>query len=290
MTRRWITVAAATLALGLFTAACAEPDGGGGGANGDAIEHPTGADELVLRWEYTGGLVPFEYNLSRIPNWSLYGDGRLIVPGPMIEIYPPPTPPNLIVTRLSEDGVQAILAAADDAGLLDGDATYDYPCNADAATTVFTTNAAGRTSVVSAYALGDAMGGSCPDVDDEARQALADFQAKLGDLESWLPAGSIGPEEPFDYQEMRIYVQPYQGEPEMPQQPVAWPLDPGLDAFGEAADTGGISDVRCGVVSGADLQTLLRTAEGTNQLTPWTSDGSEYRLILRPLLPDEHGC
>jgi hypothetical protein len=290
MTRRWTRIVGATLALGLFAAACGESEGGGGGGTGNPIEHPTGADDLVLRWEYTGGFVPYEFNLSRIPEWSLYGDGRLIVQGPMIEIYPPPTPPSLLVTRLSEDGVQAILAAARDAGLMDGDATYDYPCIADAATTVFTTNADGRTSVVSAYALGDAMGGSCPDVDDEARQELADFQGKLGDLGSWLPQGSVGVEEPFTYEEMRIYAQPYQGEPELPQEPVAWPLAVGLDAFGEAAEPGAIQDIRCGVVSGTDLDAVLQTAEGTNELTPWTSDGAEHRLILRPLLPDERGC
>ena len=295
MTHRWAGILGATLALGLLAAACGEPqDGGGGtgdtGGTGGAIEHPTGADDLVLRWEYTGGFVPYEYNLSRIPSWSLYGDGRVIVEGPMIEIYPPPTPPSLLVTRLSEDGVQAILGAAEDAGLMDGDATYDYPCIADAATTVFTTNAGGRTSVVSAYALGDAMGGSCPDVDDEARQALADFQTSLGDLASWLPEGSVGVEEPFAYDEMRIYAQPYQGEPELPQQPVDWPLATGLGDFGASVDAGGISELRCGVVSGADLEAVLGTAQGTNELTPWTSDGDEYRLILRPLLPDEHGC
>ena len=30
--------------------------------------------------------------------------------------------------------------------------------------------------------------------------------------------------------------------------------------------------------------------EQANQLTPWTSDGSQYGLLFRPLLPDESGC
>lgn len=276
----------AALTLGLLTAACGESEGEGAG--GGTIEHPTGSDELVLRWEYSGGFMPYEYLLSRIPSWSMYGDGRVIVQGPMIEIYPPPTPPSLLVTRLSEDGIQAILAAAQDAGLMDGDANYDYMCVTDAPTTVFTTNANGTTSVVTAYAL-DVTGGTCEGSDDEARQALADFQAELGDL-SWLPEGSVGAEEPFDYEEMRIHVLPYQSDPELPQQPVAWPLSPGLDAFGDEQGTGGLEGARCGVVSGTDLDTFLRAAEGANELTPWTSDGDEYRLILRPLLPDERGC
>jgi hypothetical protein len=43
-------------------------------------------------------------------------------------------------------------------------------------------------------------------------------------------------------------------------------------------------------VSGADLDTLWPLMQGANDLTPWSSGKAEYRLILRPLLPDEHGC
>jgi len=48
---------------------------------------------------------------------------------------------------------------------------------------------------------------------------------------------------------------------------------------------------RCGVVTGDDLTSLLAAAaKDANAHTPWTSGGTEYHLILRPLLPDEHGC
>jgi hypothetical protein len=42
------------------------------------------------------------------------------------------------------------------------------------------------------------------------------------------------------------------------------------------------------VVTGEDLSTLLAAAKDANALTSWTSGGTEYHLILRPLLPDEH--
>jgi hypothetical protein len=262
---------------------------GGTGATGpEPIEHPTGADEVVLRWEYRDGFVPYEYLLKRLPSWTLYGDGRLIVEGPMIEIYPSPALPNVLVRRLSEEGVQAILAAAEDAGLLDGDASYDYRCITDAPTTVFTANAGGSTSVVSAYALGDGNEANCPDVDVEARKTLAGFRDRLGDL-SWLPDGSVGAEEAFDADEVRIYVLPYQGQPDLPQEPVAWPLETPLDRFGKPVE-GGFEDTRCGVVGGADLEVLLPLLQDANDLTPWTSDGTDYRLVVRPLLPDEHDC
>ncbi|HEU4356010.1 MAG TPA: hypothetical protein VFT27_10515 [Actinomycetota bacterium] len=262
--------------------------GGSGSTGAEPIEHPTGADEVVLRWEYRDGFVPYEYLLKRLPSWTLTGDGRVIVEGPMIEIYPSPALPNVQVRQVSEDGVQAILRAAQDAGLMDGDASYDYRCITDAPTTVFTTTAGGSTSVVSAYALGDAAGGNCPDVDVDARWTLAAFRDRLGDL-SWLPEGSVGEEEPYVADAVRIYVMPYQGQPDLPQEPVAWPLEEPLDRFGKPVE-GGLEDTRCGVVSGSDLETLAPLMQGANDLTPWTSDGQEYRLILRPLLPDEHGC
>ncbi len=147
----------ALLATALLVGACGRlgDDGGTTGSSGGdgGIEHPTGSDQLVLRVEYQGGFVPYEYMLKRVPSWSLYGDGTVIVEGPVIEIYPGPALPNLLAFTLTEEAVQAILEAAQDAGLMDGDATYGYPCIADAADTVFTVNADGTTSVVSAYAL-----------------------------------------------------------------------------------------------------------------------------------------
>jgi hypothetical protein len=44
------------------------------------------------------------------------------------------------------------------------------------------------------------------------------------------------------------------------------------------------------VVTGEDVPTLLAAARNANALTPWTSGGTEYQLIFRPLLPDEISC
>ena len=48
--------------------------------------------------------------------------------------------------------------------------------------------------------------------------------------------------------------------------------------------------MRCGVVDGADLDTLWPILEKANALTPFTSGGKEYTFLVRPLLPDESGC
>jgi hypothetical protein len=291
-------IGVAIAAVAVLASACGglgSDDPGSGGATGASgttgIEHPTGANDLILGVTYEGGFVAYEYTLGTTPFWSLFGDGTLIVPGPQIEIYPGPALPNLTATPVSEDGIQAILQAARDAGLMDGDQNYGDMCIADAANTVFTTTADGSTSVVTAYALdvGEPTGTCGGGKDAEARAKLVAFQAKLTDLASWLPAGSLGTEAPYDPTEMRVYVLPYQGDPELPQDPIAWPLATSLDGFGEEI-ANAPSETRCGVVSGEDLATLLAAAQDANALTPWTSGGTEYHLIFRPLLPDEHTC
>ena len=293
MKTRIIAISLAAVAL---LAACGRlSDDGAADGDGDgngSIAHPSGANELVLRIATGGGFVPVEFNLRSLPGISIYGDGRMIVEGPVIEIYPGPAMPNLQVRQLTEEAVQALLRQARVAGLLGADATFDYPCVTDLPTTTFTVVAEGRTHTVSAYALGFTEApeepAQCPGVDAEARQALYDFEVKIGDLASWLPEGSFGPEEPFEPSEMRVYVLPYRGDPELEQPPVDWPILPELDRFGEP--DANMTDVRCGVVAGDDLSTLLPEAQSANQLTPWVSDSGEFALVFRPLLPDEHTC
>jgi hypothetical protein len=279
------------LALLLLAAACGRLNDSGGGAGdptGGLIAHPTGPNDLVLRWEYVGGFVSPETLLGRIPAFSLYGDGRLISEGPQIEIYPGPALPNLLVQTISEDGIQAILAAARDAGLTDGDATYPFPCVADVPDTRFTVTAGGTTSVVTATAVGGGGEGPCQGADTTARAKLSDFWSKLGSLATWLPEGSIGTEQPYTPDGFRIYVRPYvAGDPSVEQSPIEWP-GTGLDSAGEPVDM--IRGVRCGVVDGPDVSKVIDAAAKANQLTPWTSDGRDFGVVFRPLLPDESGC
>jgi hypothetical protein len=291
------TIAISLLLPALFLASCGGigDDGGGAGSGGtgatggEGYEHPTAADELLLRIATGGGFVPVEYSLRELPGISLYGDGRLIVQGPIPEIYPGPALPNLQEQRLTEDAIQAILAEAEAAGLLGEDASYDYPCVTDLPTTTFTVTVDGATHTVSAYALGfeTDMGGDCPDVDADARAKLLEFSTAMGDL-SWLPSGSVGEASEFVPSEMRVYVKPYQGDPELEQAIVPWPLDAPLKSFGEPDPN--LTDIRCGVVTDEDLEPLLAAAREANELTPWNDDGVERGLLFRPLLPDEHGC
>jgi hypothetical protein len=284
-TMRTRPLAAWLVALSLLVAGCGGLTTPGSGG----IDHPTGPAELVLRMDVGGGFVAPAYELRRIPTWSLYGDGRIITEGPQIEIYPGPALPSVQVQTVTEGGIQAILEAAEAAGLLGPDRTYGQDCIADAPTTTFTVHADGTRHVINAYALGLAPG-SCPGEDTEALAKIARFSAKLGGLAEWLPTDSLGEQVQFEFSKMRVYVQPYTAsrEPGLQQIEFDWPLSDPLPTFGEADATHG--DVRCGVVRGTDLAKLVPDAQRANELTPWRSGRAVYSLIFRPLLPDEHAC
>jgi hypothetical protein len=257
------------------------------------IAHPTGAGDLVLRYEETGGFVGPQAILGRYPNVSVYGDGTVITVGPIPAIYPGPAMPNLVATKLSEAGLQRLLLAARTAGLLGADAQYDATGIADATTAEFTVVAGGSRHHVSAYALGfstpDQEGGA---VNVAARTKLRAFSQVLGDLRQTFADDIVGPEMPFAYTSIRVLAAPGAPDPSDPavtRPPLAWPLSTPLATFGQPG-AGVMESFRCGVVTGTDLELLRPLLAQATQITGWTSGGSVYTLLLLPLLPDDTGC
>ncbi len=312
-TRRQLLARASGVLILPLLAACAQADTGGGAgtqrppsptptaapsptAEAGRIAHPTGADELVLRIDRTGGLLPPFHIATELPLFVLYGDGSVITQGPQIMIYPPPALPNLLVTGLTEEGMQAILREAEIAGLLEGDRRYEFPVIADAPVTIFTVNAGGRTSVVSAYALIEA------EVDDpkipmeerEARRRLREFLDKALSLSSWLPRAAIAlPERAYTIERLQLIVlqadeaieEPTDVEPSE----LDWPLSAALAEFGSPYQVLG-RQARCGVVEREELAAVVDAMSKANTLTRWRSDGTLFVIFPRPLLPDETGC
>jgi hypothetical protein len=263
------------------------------------IAHPSEHDALVLRIETSGGLLPPFVLVTELPELSVYGDGTVIVLGPQILIYPPPALPNLLQSRITEDGLQLLLREAAAAGLLDGDADYPLPGVYDAPTTFFTVNAGGKRTRVSVYALGleDPSDPRLTAEQREARQKLAAFAAKARDLTSWLPADAIIERDmPYVITRLQVVVVPADA-PQAPQSPEnipvssrPWSLPTPLSQIGEPAPWVGPT-ARCAVIaSRKELPRLLEELATANTLTRWESGQQEFVLLVRPLLPDETGC
>jgi hypothetical protein len=256
------------------------------------IPHGTAPTDVLVRVALEGGFVPLEWTFTNVPVFSLYGDGTLVVPGAQIEIYPAPALPALSRRHVDEAGVQAILVEALDAigGVPDDLSDLGTTAIADAPSTAITVSAGRVDRTIRVYALAELNGrpDGMPDDEYRARRGLQELVARLGSLESWLPAGSLGAEDGYDASSARLFVGAHRKVDDLPQEAVAWPLDGSLARFGEPTDLS--KTYRCGVLDGTDWTTVRTVATRANELSPWTDGNAEYSILFRPLLPDETGC
>ena len=241
----------------------------------------------MIRVERGGGFVAQQTILGELPEFTLYGDGTVIVPGPVPQISPGPAISPLLRRQLGERQVQALLRAARRAGLLvRGSISYGDMGTigvADAATTTVHLNAEGRRVVRDAYALGFASGGSrLPPAQAAARRALERFI-------DGLPVGLSGTS--YDPTGLAVYVAPFRGPAQPGARPVSWPLALDLATAGRKASIG--SGYRCISLHGARAATLRAALRRANAESRWVVRGAPataYSLIVRPLLPDERSC
>ena len=266
---------------------------GGPGPPGKQIEHPIG-DAVVLRVSYSGGFVGPGFDLLNHPTFSLLGDGRVIVPGAQVLLFPGPALPAMNVRRLTESGIQAVLAELEATGLFaeDLDLRGAANCVADASDVIFALHADQRDVTVTVYGLGILnAGSSCTGVSaDELAMhvTLNRLTARLSDLDSWLPAGSWADGwQDYRPDAMRLIVRNADAdEPDgsgIPSSLVPWPAGSDPATFGEETDFG----LRCGVVGGTDADEWYDLLGVANQLTRFTRDEHRYAVSIRFLLPDE---
>lgn len=282
----------------LVATACAERAGDATGSpSGEpSAAPPTRPDQLVLRIERVGGFLPVGVAEASVPVLSIYGDGRVIVEGPVPAIYPGPALPNLQVQRIGADDVSVLVGMALAAGVRDtGD--LGRPAVADAATTRFTVVTAGGTYVREAYALlestghpriGTPIGVDSPGPDQlAARRRLTDLYRSLTDLDTTLGSGAVGRSTPYAADAVAAVVTPYEQPTDGPaQSPRPWP---GPELPGDPL--GGQGGLSCVSATGSAATALLDAARQANALTPWISaDGRAWSVRFRPLLPDESGC
>jgi hypothetical protein len=280
MTRLRGTLFAAAVPLFLISA-CA-----GNQPAGATDTHPTEsasvpADALVIRVESFGGFVPAEHNLGRIPEVSVYGDGRLITEGPHSMIYPARSLPNIQEQMLTPEYVQDLVRQGQAAGVRNG-ADFGSPNIADAPSTRVTVG----DQSVSVVALSEARP-SDPRLTEAQRTARTKLAAYVKKVEGLTAAEGVA--QPVAYQPTAVavlarpYVPPQAAEPAA--KPQEWP-GPALPGDMLNANLG----IGCVTATGAEKDKVLAAAQNSTVITPWTSGGKQWSITFRPLLPDEQAC
>ncbi len=253
-----------------------------------AIDHPTGATDLVLRMATGGGFIAPGALLTEVPEFSLYGDGTVVYRTPG-EPFPGPSPTDGIArnapfhtARLSEADVQALLAyALGPAGLVAARDQYTPCCIADAPSTMFTIRAGGVNKLVTVGALG--MDEPSPGPDADARAA---FAALAGRLTSPDLGGAVSTTyEPAAYR--GILFDAVDVSASLPTIDWRWTAF-GPSDFTVSGDPNAMqTPTRTLTASDVAALHLDRLEGGADSIALRTSDGRVYMLSLRPLLPDE---
>jgi hypothetical protein len=278
------------LALSLLTACSVGPGGSGG-----PIAHPDG-DEVVLRIDFGGGHQIRDFHLTSFPSFTLLGDGRVIVPGAQIDIFPPPALPAVNVRTLNEDGIQALLRQVASTGLFGKSAEFLAAQNflADAGDTIFILHAEGKDVTIKVYGLGafDSPG-NYPGVSEEeiaANQTLSRLAQQLGNLDAMLAATAWADAswEPYVPEALRLLVRNADADPPdesgIPNALIDWPVDSDPATFGDPASDG---TIRCGVASGQEAEEWYAALTNANTQARFVRGDHKYEVTVRFQLPDE---
>ena len=263
--------------LALLTAAamlsvCGLPD--------DTLTPRTDPDAPLLQVSLEGGLVPVEWILGQGPIYTLLSDGRLIMQGPTIAIYPGPLLPNYLVVQLGDEDMSSILDLVEEIGLPAMTEAFDNSAAtrvADAGTQVVTYWDENGAHTYSVYALGIIPDQSNPSTAAFAKLLSAiDQAAAKADAVAWEP------------ERVRVLA----GVSQAPADPLLgdireWPLtiDDPADWFEFEFGWS------CKVFEAEVLDEFASASQVTQWLHPNPMmDAPPFTLLVRPLHPGEADC
>jgi hypothetical protein len=246
-----------------------------------AIEHPTEPDAVLLRMEQTGGFVPMEFNATRLPAFTLYGDGTVIYQGAAPAFEPGAPGEPLRKATMTEQQVQALLGYALGRGrLLDARPHYPNPLVADAPSTVFTINAGGVEKQVTIDALEEGEQTTTEDVVE--RRAFGQLLTTLSTFSEAVESGEAvdaGEYEPTAYRGALIEAAGMQTE--MRDWP--WP-----DLAPEDFEMDEQLGFRVATLTPEQATAVVDDPRGGVMGVAVTGpDRAPYTINIRPLLPDE---
>jgi hypothetical protein len=300
--RRATALASVVIAIGLAACSAATPSVSPGGSSAPpasggapspsassavgAIDHETGASDVVLRLDRGGGLMALDYIATQAPTFSLYGNG-VIVFQQKVETVPQPDASGVIhnlpwrTAKLDEGQVQELLGFAITQGGL-GTAREVYMGTiADAPSTIFTIHAGGLEKIVHVNALSEE---ASQGPDSTARAAFFRLAERLQDFDR---GGTIASDlfEPSTYRGILVAREADAAVPSSWPWPTIKPTD-----FKEGPNdgTGGVllphRIMTPAEVVAAGTKDIAGGLQGVVVKGP---DGKVYGFSARPLLVDE---
>lgn len=253
-----------------------------------AIDHPTGATDVILRLDMSGGFMPMEYLASSAPTFTLYGNG-IVVFQPTVTTPPAQDPAGVIrnvawrAARLDEGQIQDLLMfALGPGGLGAARDAYLEGGMADVPNTIFQIKAGGIDKSVLVSALHE-DNGQGPDA--AARAAFLRLADRLRDFDQ---AGSISTDV-YQPDAFRGVLTPREPDPAI--KPASWPwatIKPTDFTAGANGGGGGIVLPHRTLTAPEVAQLGLGdVAGGFANLMLAGPDRKTYALTIRPLLPGE---
>ena len=252
---------------------------------GGAVDHATGATDVILRYDLGPGFVMAGFAATMVPPFTLYGDGTVVYRDPALEILPPQGSVFVMypmrIAKLSEEQIQELLVfALGEGGLAAARPDYRNDMVADAGTAIFTVRAGGIEKTVSIYALGiDTQGG----IDAPARAAFLKLADRLTTLDR---GGAVASEVyvPTTYRAVLLEA-PGIAAPDIR----TWPWDDvAIADFQPSADPNGQPFPHLDMTPAQlDLLDVKEYQGGYQGLVITGPNGLLYTLNVRPLLPDE---
>jgi hypothetical protein len=245
-----------------------------------AVSHPTDPLAIVLRVEEAGGFIIVDVAATRVPVFTLYGDGSVI--------YAPPLPPDAGIAagppllrraHMTEQQIGDLLRLALGPGRLQAAReSYTDDRVIDATSTVFSIDAGGVTKTVDVYALSEVT----PDGPDAVdRRGMAQLAARLRDFGAEVRAGRAEDAGPYQTELFRgVLIESGAAPGEARDWP--WP-DIAPEDFVEQPGIG----FRTRTLSSAEARALADAPGGLFGVAVFGPDRTPYTIALRPLLPEE---
>ena len=72
---------------------------------------------MLLQISFEGGFAPIEFIVNRVPSYTLFADGTLLVEGPSAAIFPGPALANIQQTTLDDRTMDQIIELIEIIGL-----------------------------------------------------------------------------------------------------------------------------------------------------------------------------